>query len=204
MPDTNKMEEPLFLVECLYCRSSIYGVGSVLLPWCERKRLEEIRGEISGSLRIDGEIGLDTLEIRHGQSSPSVEGLRNIRVISNPTGNPVTLERSDTVIHLPVESASEILWLRDTYNGPDDCYFYTDRSFKIEPKDAVLLADVVILHDMRYRIGKVDRPYVVHPFPESHKNPENMMVCETCMKAMGNPSAEKLRRCIVFPSFFQL
>ena len=164
------MEKPLFLVEGLV--TSVFGVAAVGIPWCERERLE--------NTTTDGAISLDTLKIRHGQNHPGVQGLRNIRVISNPTGNPVTLQISDTVIHLPVKSASEIIWLRNTYNGPDDLYFYHDRSLKIEPKDAVLLADEVVLNDERYLIEKVDRPYVVHPLPESHKNFEGIMACKIC------------------------
>jgi hypothetical protein len=198
------MQEPLFLVEALYDRSGI--IGGATLPWCEHERLKRIRGREHNlfgqeytELSIDGTICLGTLTIKNGQTSPNIEGLRNIRVIYNPSGNPVTLEKSGKVIHLPIESANKIIWLRNMYEGPDNLYLYHDRSFTVEPKNAVLLADEVVLNGIEKRDKKVHRPYVIHPLPETHKTPEGLQACEKCMKAMGNPSLEKLKDCIVFP-----
>lgn len=192
----------MFLCEGLLSRGIAGGQG---LPWCEEKRLESLRGRPDNffnvvQLELDGGITLNSLVIRNGQKSPWVEGLRNIRVLSTPLDSKVSLTLGNKSILCDSHNTKDkILWLRNCFEEPDDIYFYLDRSFKVDPPEALLVADEVLLKDHSYRYKRVERPYHIHPLPPNHTTLEGIMSCEICMEGYGNPSPEKLKDRIGFP-----
>jgi hypothetical protein len=185
--------EPLLLVEGLVCMGIFGGAG---LPPCRMERALD--------RRFDGAIALGSTRLVHGGlgSSSGVEGIRNLRVLENPSGKPVsiTLGASDNLL---LKKPGEIIWLRNLFTCPDSYYWYLGDQgrYKVEPQDAVIVADEVVLNDFTYRLSRVpdSLQFEILYLDEAHKTIDGMMACTDCMAAWDNPSRETVAKKISFP-----